>query len=103
VLGRAHPRRRGEPWETYTERLRAMWLCDKIRDAEDAALRRAARYEETGDWRFADEAPPPPLPRLEQVTGWSKADPARKPHHPDVALFGGWRLGDWEKRKAGRG
>jgi len=101
---RPHRRkRRGEPWETYTERLRAMWTCEKRQEAEDAALRRAAQYETTGDWRFADEAPPPELPPLEQVTGWSKADPGKKPHHPERALFGGWRLDDWKKRKAERG
>jgi hypothetical protein len=96
-------KRRGEPWETYTERLRAMWTSEKRQEAEDAAVRRAARYETSGDWRFEDEQPPPELPPLELVTGWSKADPNRKPHHPGVALFGGWRLEDWEKRKRGGG
>jgi len=99
---RPHRRkRRGEPWETYTERLRAMWACEKSREAEDAALRRAAQYETAGDWRYEDEQPPPALPPLGLVTGWSKADPAKMPHHPGVALFGGWRLADWEKRKRG--
>lgn len=92
-------KRRGEPWETYTERLRAMWMSEEAREADAAALRRAAHYEQTGDWRYADEQPPPPLPPLEQVTGWSKADPGKRPHHQGVALFGGWRLGDWEKRR----
>jgi hypothetical protein len=96
-------KRRGEPWETYTERLRAMWVSEKRQEAEDAALRRAAHYETTGDWRFADEAPPPALPPLELVTGWSKADPAKRPHHPGVALFGGWRLEDWVRRRRGGG
>ena len=96
-------KRRGEPWETYTERLRAMWVSEKRQEAEDAALRRAAQYETTGDWRFADEQPPPALPPLELVTGWSKADPSKKPYHRGVALFGGWRLEDWERRKWGGG
>ncbi|HEV2818106.1 MAG TPA: hypothetical protein VGW40_12895 [Allosphingosinicella sp.] len=103
---RPHRRkRRGEPWEAYTERMRAMWVSEKRREAEDAALRRAAQYETTGDWRYEEEQPPPPLPPLELVTGWSKADPNKKPHHPGVPLFGGWRLADWEKRKrkAGKG
>ena len=59
-------RRRHEPWETYTERLRAMWICEKDREAEDDALARAARYETSADWRFAEEAAPPPLPPLER-------------------------------------
>jgi hypothetical protein len=96
-------KRRGEPWETYTERLRAMWTSEKRQEAEDAAVRRAAQYETTGDWRFEDEAPPPALPPLELVTGWSKADPNKTPHHRGVALFGGWRLQDWERRKRGGG
>jgi hypothetical protein len=102
---RPHRRkRRGEPWETYTERLRAMGACEKRREAEDAAVRRAAQYETTGDWRFEEEAAPLPLPPLDQVSGWSKADPRRKPHHPGRALFGGWRLDDWDKRqRSGKG
>jgi hypothetical protein len=103
---RPHRRkRRGEPWETYTERLRAMWMAEKGREAEEAALRRAARWEESGGWRHEDEpAPPPNLPPLEQVTGWSKADPKKRKHNPDKALFGGWRLADHKKRKkAGKG
>ncbi len=96
-------RRRGEPWETYTERLRAMWCAEKDREAEDAALRRAARWEETGDWRLEDEpAPPPDLPDLRHVTGWSKAAKIKVTYHPGRALFGGWRLSDWEKRKRSR-
>jgi hypothetical protein len=95
-------RRRGEPWETYTERLRAMWCAEKNREAEDEALRRAAHYEATGDWRHADEpAPPRDLPPLEQVTGWSKAQKIKVVWHPGRALFGGWRLDTWEKRKKG--
>jgi hypothetical protein len=64
-------RRRGESEETYRKRLGGMWTAEKDREAEEAALRRAARFEESGDWRYAEEAPPPPLPPLEQVTGWS--------------------------------
>ena len=95
-------RRRGEPWETYTARLGAMWSCEERQRAEDEALRRAARYEETGGWRFEDEAPPPPLPPLEQVTGWSRAKGGEK-HHPETALFGGWRIADMEKKRSRRG
>jgi hypothetical protein len=81
-------RRRGEPWEAYTERLRAMWTAKKAREAEAAAVRRAIELDER-------EAPPelPPLPALDQVTGWSKAS-GKPPHHEGVALFGGWRLQD---------
>lgn len=103
-------KRRGEPWETYTERLRAMWTSEKAREAEDAALRRVLRYEETGGWRFDDEPAPPHLPPLHLVTGWSKAKPVlsgveggKPKHNPRKALFGGWRIGDWKKRKAGKG
>jgi hypothetical protein len=92
-------RRQGEPWETYTERLRAMWRAEKGREAEEEALRRAAHYEETGDWRLPDEpGPPPALPDLRHVTGWSKAQKIKVTYHPGRALFGGWRLDDWEKR-----
>jgi hypothetical protein len=91
-------RRRGEPWETYTERLRAMWTAGKAREAEDAALRRAARYEETGDWRFEDEAAPPELPPLHLVTSWSRSKGKPK-HDPGAALFGGWRIGDSERKE----
>jgi hypothetical protein len=91
-------KRRGEPWETYTERLRAMWVLEKRREGEDEALRRAARFEASGDWRFAAEAPPPPLPPLELVTGWSNAS-GRPGHHPEVGLFGGWRIADMEKSR----
>ncbi len=73
---RPHRRkRRGEPWDTYTQRLSAMWTAEKGREAEDAALRRAAQYEATGDWRYEDERQLPALPALDQVTGWSKAKP----------------------------
>jgi hypothetical protein len=97
-------KRRGEPWETYTERLRAMWVNEKGREAQDEALRRSARYEATGDWHLPGEKPPE-LPPLHLVTGWSKADPdrAKAVHNPRLALFGGWRLKDWKKRKAGKG
>ncbi len=100
-------KRRGEPWETYTERLRAMWVCEKSREAEDRALRRAAQWETAGDWTLEEEGEerPPPLPPLELVTGWSKANPDRvkATYNPDMALFGGWRLADWKKRKASGG
>ncbi len=92
-------RRRGEPWETYTERLRAMWTAEKAREAEDSAVRRAEHYEETGSWRYAHEQPPPKLPPLHLVTGWSKAT-GKPAHNPNLALFGGWRIGDWKKRHA---
>lgn len=93
---RPHRRkRRGEPWETYAERLRAMWVSEKAREAEDEALRRAAR-DERGDGRPPEE-PEPPLPPLDLVTGWSRAKSGPK-HNPNLALFGGWRLGDWKKR-----
>jgi hypothetical protein len=97
-------KRRGEPWETYTERLRAMWTAEKKREADDEALRRAARDEATGEWCVPGEKPPE-LPPLHLVTGWSKAEPdrAKAVHNPGLALFGGWRLRDWEKRKAGKG
>ena len=98
---RPHRRkRRGEPWETYTERLRAMWTAEKGREAEDAALRRAARYEATGDWDLPGEKPPE-LPPLHLVTGWSKANPdrAKAIYNPKLALFGGWRLKDWERKR----
>ncbi|MFL6843928.1 MAG: hypothetical protein ACJ8ER_03495 [Allosphingosinicella sp.] len=92
-------RRRGESDAVYIERLRAMWGAEKDLEAEEDALRRAARFDETGDWRFEDEAPPPPLPPLELVTGWSKAKggPA---HNPDLALFGGWRIGEMRRKLA---
>jgi hypothetical protein len=103
---------RAEPWKTYTERLRAMWTAEKAREAEDAALRRAAQYETSGDWRFEHEkilpetgrgsasggGGVPLLPALEQVTGWSKAK-GNPPHKAGLALFGGWRLEDWKKRE----
>jgi hypothetical protein len=92
-------RRRGESDETHRTRLQAMYQSEKAREAEAAALRRAAQYEATGDWRFPEEEPPPALPALEQVTGWSKADPNKQPHNPRKALFGGWRLKDWKKRR----
>ena len=86
-------RRRGEPLETYTERLAAMWRAETGREAEEAALRRAARFEETGEWRSRgeEEARPPALPPLHLVTGWSRAS-GRPAHDPDRALFGGRRL-----------
>jgi hypothetical protein len=94
-------RRRGESDEIYRARLGAMWICEKQREAEDEALRRAARFEETGSWRHADEPAPLPLPPLELVTGWSKASGA-PPHREGLALFGGWRIEDMERRLAER-
>jgi hypothetical protein len=97
--GKPHRRRRrGESDETHRLRLMNMWAAEKRREAEGEALRRAIRFETSGDWRFAEEAPPPELPPLHLVTGWSKADPEKKPHNPKEALFGGWRLGDLKKR-----
>ena len=99
---RPHARkRRKEPWETYTERLRAMWMHEKSLERETDALRRAAQYEETGDWRFEEEKAEgggiPELPPLHLVTGWSKAKKVKAVHNPELALFGGWRLKDWKK------
>jgi hypothetical protein len=65
--------------------------------ADEEAVARAARFEETGSWRREDEAEPPPLPPLELVTGWSKAS-GRAPHHEGVAMFGGWRIADMERK-----
>jgi hypothetical protein len=80
-----------------------MWTAQKGREADEAALRRAARYEATGDWNLPGEKPPE-LPPLHLVTGWSKAQPVKAVHNPRLALFGGWRLKDWEKkRKVGKG
>lgn len=90
-------RRRGEPWEVYRERLAAMWTWQKEREAEEAAMRRATRFEETGSWRHADEPEPPALPPLELVTGWSKAS-GRPPHREGRALFGGWRIAEMERK-----
>lgn len=94
-------RRRGESDETHSIRLQAMWRAEKSREAEAEAMRRAARYEESGGWRHEDEVPPPELPPLDQVTGWSRAKggPA---HRPGLALFGGWRIEEME-RKLGLG
>jgi hypothetical protein len=97
-----HRKRRGEPWETYAERLRAMWVSEKAREAEDEALRAAARAETPADWDVPEqEEQLPALPDLSQVTGWSGADPEKAPHNPDRALFGGWRLESWHKRQRG--
>jgi hypothetical protein len=92
-------RRRGESDPVYTERLRAMWMVEKRVEAEDEALRRAARYEASGSWRHEDEPPPPGLPPLETVTGWSKAG-GKAGRHGGLALFGGWRIGEMEKKLA---
>jgi hypothetical protein len=95
-------RRRGESDEIYSLRLQAMWRVETSLEAEAEAVRRAFRFEETGDWRHEDEPPPPELPPLSQVTGWSRAS-GRPPHHSGVALFGGWRIGDMERRRRRRG
>jgi hypothetical protein len=92
-------RRRGESDAVYTERLRAMWQAEKSIEAEQAAVRRAARYEASGGWRHSDEPPPPELPPLETVTGWSRASGKAK-RHGDLALFGGWRIGEMERKLA---
>jgi hypothetical protein len=95
-------RRRGECDETYRIRLAAMWTAEKRSEAEDEAVARAIRYEESGDWRFAEEQPPPALPPLHLVTGWSRADPKKKPHNPKIAMFGGWRIGEMKlSRRSG--
>lgn len=96
-------RRRGESDETHRARLMAMWAFEKNREAEaeEEALRRAARFEESGSWRFADEPEPPPVPPLHLVTGWSKAS-GRKPHREGVAVFGGWRIADMERKRRAR-
>jgi hypothetical protein len=90
-------RRRGESHETYRTRLAAMWRAEKGLEAEAEALRRAAAYEESGEWRFEDEQPAPELPPLELVTGWSRAS-GKAPHDPDTALFGGWRIRQMEEK-----
>ena len=94
-------RRRGESDETYRLRLQLMWTAEKDREAEEAAVRRAARFESSGSWRREDEPPPPALPPLETVTGWSRAK-GKAGRHGGLALFGGWRIADMEKR-LGRG
>ncbi len=56
---RPHRRkRRGEPWETYSQRLAAMWTAEKAREAEEEALRSAARAAPAGDWDDEDADPP---------------------------------------------
>ncbi|HEY0627528.1 MAG TPA: hypothetical protein VGD10_12490 [Allosphingosinicella sp.] len=107
VMGSAPavPRRRSEPREVFLERMRIRWTADRNRAAEDRAAEaraaaRAARYEETGSWRMADEAEPPKLPPLELVTGWSRAR-GEAPHDADVALFGGWRIREMRKKMEG--
>jgi hypothetical protein len=101
---RPHRRkRRGEPWETYTARLAAMWRSEKSKEADDAERRRRAREETPDDRRFAEEGAAAliaPLPPLHLVTGWSKANPerAKATYNPDLALFGGWRLKDWQRK-----
>jgi hypothetical protein len=93
-------RRRGEPWETYTERLRAMWTAEKAREAEHSALRLAMQKEPERDRAFLEEMPMPGVPPLHLVTGWSRADPNKGGHDPSRALFGGWRIGHMRRRLA---
>jgi hypothetical protein len=83
-------KRRGESWDVYSERLRAMWAVEQSRAAERESLRRAALNAGRHTPHPADRLPA--LPALDQVAGWSKADPSRPKHNPDVAMFGGWRL-----------
>ena len=85
-------KRRGESWDVYSERLRAMWAVEQSRAAERESLRRAALNEGRHRPHPADRLPA--LPALDQVAGWSKADPSKPKHNPDLALFGGWRLDD---------
>jgi hypothetical protein len=92
-------KRRGESWDIYTERLRAMYRAEQHQQRDAAALRRAARYEETGDWRLPEEPPLPELPPLDLVAGWSKADPTKPKHNPKKAMFGGWRIDDVKRRR----
>lgn len=96
-------RRRGESDAVYTARLAAMWRAEQGRAAEEAAWRRAARYEESGAWAHPDEPPLPELPPLDLVTGWSKADPARAGGDAGGAPFGGWGHEDMRRRLAERG
>jgi hypothetical protein len=90
-------RRRGESDETHRARLQAMWMAEKRIDAEDAAIRRAARFESSGRWRHEDEPPPPELPPLETVTGWSRAKGGTG-RHGGLGLFGGWRIAEMERK-----
>lgn len=89
-------KRRGESWDTYTERLRAMWTAEQARAAEDEAVAEALRA--APDWPDDDDPPPPTDVALDQVTGWSKADPTKVPYDPDLAMFGGKRIGRRPKR-----
>lgn len=95
-------RRRNESDARYAMRLFLMWRAEQRQVREEAAGARAERYMDAGDWRFADELPPPPLPPLETVTGWSRAKAGPK-HDPDVALFGGWRLAQMRARRGEKG
>jgi hypothetical protein len=90
-------RRRGESDEVYRARLAAMWACEQRQQREEEAVRRALRYEESGDWRQEDEAPPLPLPPLGLVTGWSRAS-GRPPHREGEGLFGGWGMEDMKRK-----
>ncbi|MEA1015988.1 hypothetical protein [Sphingosinicella sp. LY1275] len=90
-------KRRGESEETYTERLRAMWMVEERHKAEDEAVARAARAE--ADERGAGQSGGVPvLPALDQVTGWSRAQ-GKPPHDAELALFGGWRIEHMEKSR----
>ena len=95
-------KRRGESWETYTERLRAMFAAGEIRKAEMLGVAEVARRErERGepDEEAEDGEGIAALPQLDQVTGWSGADPDKLVHNPDRAMFGGWRIGDWKRSR----
>ena len=74
-----------------------MWRAEQRQIAEERAVARAERYETSGDWRYAHEAPPPELPPLELVTGWARGKGKPK-HNPDLALFGGWRIQDMKRK-----
>jgi hypothetical protein len=92
-------KRRGESWETYTERLRAMWMSEKRREAELRAVAEADRREPDEPDQGAENGEGiAALPQLDQVEGWSKADPDKLVWNPERAMFGGWRIGDWKKR-----
>ncbi|MDP1025866.1 hypothetical protein Q5H91_01435 [Sphingomonas sp. KR1UV-12] len=89
-------RRRNEREATHAARIRARYIADLAREAEDQMLATVLRNLKRGAVRHEQ---PPLLPALDQVTGWSKADPAKVPTREGLALFGGWRLEDWEARE----
>jgi hypothetical protein len=89
-------------WE-HREKRHEVASNAEVRNALQGAIAHETRgrhYEETGEWRFEDEAPPAELPPLELVTGWSRADPGKAPHNPDIAGFGGWRIGDMNAQRS---